>query len=101
TWITGAYREAYVHLFELGWAHSLEVWNTESGELAGGIYGLEIGAAFSAESMFHYETDASKVAFANLAERLRAAGFTIFDAQVMNPHLASLGCVEIPRAAFL
>lgn len=101
TWITTSYHAAYKKLFELGWAHSLEVWNLEKGALVGGIYGLAIGSAFSAESMFHFETDASKVAFASLVMLLRAAGFTIFDAQVMNPHLASLGVVDVPRAEFL
>lgn len=100
TWITQALTRCYVELFEMGWAHSLEVWNTDSGELVGGIYGLAIGGAFIAESMFHRETDASKVAFATLAETLRGS-FEIFDAETMNPHLASLGCVNVPRNDYL
>lgn len=100
TWITEPYLAAYKKIFEAGWAHSLEVWNTESGKLVGGIYGVAIGAAFAAESMFHRETDASKVAFASLVEHLRPT-FDIFDAQIMNPHLASLGCFPIPRAEYL
>lgn len=99
TWITPELAAGYRRLHAMGWAHSLEAWS-EAGELVGGIYGVAVGGAFSAESMFHRETDASKIAFANLVERLRPR-FTIFDAQVMTPHLASLGCVEIPRAEFL
>jgi leucyl/phenylalanyl-tRNA--protein transferase len=76
------------------------VWNTESGALVGGIYGLALGSCFTAESMFHRETDASKVAFASMVELLRPT-FTIFDAEVPNPHLDSLGCVPLPRAQFL
>jgi leucyl/phenylalanyl-tRNA--protein transferase len=101
TWILPALSASFSHLHELGWAHSLEVWNTETGALAGGIYGLALGAAFTAESMFHRETDASKVAFAALAERLRSRGFRIFDAEMPTRHLASLGCVPIRRSEFL
>ena len=100
TWITGELTSGYVRLHELGWAHSLEVWNTDTGALVGGIYGLAIGATFIAEWMFHRETDASKVAFASLVERLRPR-FKIFDAEVPNPHLTSLGCVPISRADYL
>ena len=100
TWITPELVAGYVTLHQMGWAHSLEVWNTESGALVGGIYGLALGSAFTAESMFHRETDASKVAFVSLVERLRP-DFDIFDAQIMNPHLASLGCVDMRRVEFL
>jgi leucyl/phenylalanyl-tRNA--protein transferase len=99
TWITPRLIEGYVALYELGWAHSLEVW--EGSRLIGGIYGVAIGRAFAAESMFHRETDASKVAFAHLAMRLRKSGYAIFDAQVQNPHLASLGVIEVPRTKYL
>jgi leucyl/phenylalanyl-tRNA--protein transferase len=100
TWITGAYRAGFERLRALGSAHSLEVWSPE-GDLAGGIYGVAVGATFTAESMFHRASGASKVAFARLAERLAAAGFETLDAQLPTPHLASLGCVPIPRADFL
>jgi leucyl/phenylalanyl-tRNA--protein transferase len=100
TWITDELSGAYAELFRMGWAHSLEVWNSDSGKLVGGIYGIAIGSCFTAESMFHRETDASKVAFASLVDRLRTR-FDLFDAEVMNPHLESLGCVEMPRAEFL
>lgn len=99
TWITPHLLEGYGTLHDLGWAHSLEVWNGAA--LVGGIYGVAIGRSFAAESMFHRETDASKVAFATLAERLREGGYTIFDAEVQNPHLESLGVVEVPRARYL
>ena len=99
TWIIPSLVDGYVALHELGWAHSLEVW--EGDALVGGIYGVVLGTAMCAESMFHRRTDASKIAFATLAERMRDAGYTLFDAQVMNPHLASLGCVEVPRGAYL
>lgn len=99
TWITPEIVAGYTRLHELGWAHSLEVWDER--ELVGGIYGVAIGASFAAESMFHKRTDASKIAFATLAEHLRDGGYTIFDAQVMNPHLESLGCVPVPRREYL
>jgi leucyl/phenylalanyl-tRNA---protein transferase len=104
TWIIPELVEGYVRLHELGWAHSVEVW--EKGDrgartLVGGIYGIAIGGAFAGESMFHLRTDASKIAFAALATKLKAAGFLLFDVQVQNAHLASLGCIEISRREYL
>lgn len=101
TWITSDLLAGYVALHELGWAHSLEVWNSHTGALAGGIYGIAIGAMFAGESMFHRETDASKVAFATIADRLFDAGYAFLDAQMMTDHLASLGCRPVPRPEFL
>lgn len=103
TWIIPELVEGYVKLHELGWAHSVEVWETAGGArtLVGGIYGVAVGAAFAGESMFHLRTDASKIAFATLATKLQASGFFLFDVQVQNPHLESLGCVEIPRREYL
>lgn len=105
TWIIPELVAGYTKLHELGWTHSVEVWErTASGAprvLVGGIYGIAIGGMFAGESMFHLRTDASKIAFATLAEKLRGAGFVLFDVQVQNPHLESLGCVEIPRAEYL
>lgn len=98
TWITPDILSTYDELHELGWAHSVEVW--QDGQLAGGLYGIAMGALFAGESMFHRETGASKVAFASCADRLRERGFEIFDVQVLTPHLAMLGCVEIPRADY-
>jgi len=99
TWITPEVIAGYTRLHELGWAHSVEVWNDR--DLVGGIYGIAIGGSFAAESMFHKRTDCSKIAFATLAEHLRDGGYTLFDAQVMNPHLASLGCVDVARGEYL
>jgi leucyl/phenylalanyl-tRNA---protein transferase len=99
TWIIPELAAGYRELFALGWAHSVEVW--EDTELVGGIYGVAIGGLFAGESMFHTRTDASKVAFATLVDCLRASGYTLFDVQVQNPHLASLGCIEVPRDEYL
>jgi leucyl/phenylalanyl-tRNA--protein transferase len=104
TWITPGMIAGYTRLHALGWTHSVEVWEQAAhGErtLVGGIYGIAIGAMFAGESMFHRRTDASKIAFATLAERLVAGGFELFDVQLMTSHLESLGCVELPRAAYL
>lgn len=100
TWIDEDVIAMEVSLYERGLAHSVEVWNTETNMLVGGIFGVSMGAVFAAESMFHRETDASKVAFASLAERLRSADFRLFDVQLMTPHLASLGCVDITREQY-
>jgi leucyl/phenylalanyl-tRNA--protein transferase len=100
-WITPAIRAAYGELHTLGWAHSIEVWDA-GGALAGGLYGVEIGGLFAAESKFHRRTDASKVALVALVERLRAAGGErVLDVQWTTPHLASLGARDIPRAEYL
>ncbi|OHD72870.1 MAG: leucyl/phenylalanyl-tRNA--protein transferase [Spirochaetes bacterium RBG_13_68_11] len=99
TWISPAFLEAYTRLAEMGWCHSVECWQGD--RLAGGVYGVAIGAWFGGESMFSAERDASKVAIAALVVRLRECGFVLFDAQVMNPHLATLGAVDIPRAEYL
>ena len=100
TWITPAIREAYVKLHGLGWAHSVEVWSEGEGDeprLVGGLYGVAIGGLFAGESMFHTETDASKVALVALVERLRAGGGALLDVQWCTPHLASLGAIGISR----
>ena len=90
---------AYVELHRRGHAHSVEVY--EGDELVGGLYGVTFGGFFGGESMFHRRTDASKAAVAYLVEHLRARGFRLLDAQVPNPHLISLGAVEIPRREYL
>jgi leucyl/phenylalanyl-tRNA--protein transferase len=103
TWIIPELVAGYHALHELGWAHSLEVWErgARGRELVGGIYGLSLGRVFAGESMFHKRTDASKIAFASLVGCLRANDFSLFDVQVMNPHLLSLGCVNVPRATYI
>ena len=99
TWITPAYEQGYQRLHELGSAHSIEVWCGD--ELAGGLYGVTVGAVFTGESMFHRRTDASKVALLALRDRLRVRGFGLLDAQLPTPHLESMGAVEIDRASYL
>jgi leucyl/phenylalanyl-tRNA--protein transferase len=102
-WIDDSFIAAYTRLHELGWAHSIEVWSRESADaarvprLVGGLYGIAVGGLFAGESMFHTETDASKVALVALVERLRAGGGVLFDVQWCTPHLASLGAIEITR----
>ncbi|MBO0829675.1 MAG: leucyl/phenylalanyl-tRNA--protein transferase [Streptosporangiales bacterium] len=104
TWITAQIHEAYRRLFDLGWAHSVETWNAD-GELVGGLYGVAIGGLFAGESMFHRETDASKVALVALVRLLTSgvddAASRLLDTQWLTPHLASLGCVEITRDEYL
>ncbi len=99
TWITPAIRAAYGELHALGYAHSVETWR--SGTLVGGLYGISIGRMFFGESMFTRETDASKVALARLAAQLHCWEFELIDCQMMNPHLASLGAMEMPRREFI
>lgn len=99
TWITPEMAYAYGRLHELGYAHSVEVW--QQGELVGGLYGLALGGFFSGESMFHRVRDASNVALAYLVDRLRNRGFVLFDVQQTSPHLQRLGATEIPRREFL
>ncbi|MCC6729807.1 MAG: leucyl/phenylalanyl-tRNA--protein transferase [Chthonomonadales bacterium] len=98
TWITEEFVAVYGELHRRGAAHSVEAWS--EGRLVGGTYGLALGAAFMAESMFHRETDASKVALAALVARLRERGFALLDVQYLTPHLSSLGAVEIPGALY-
>lgn len=95
TWINATIVELYGELFDMGYCHTVEVY--EDDDLVGGLYGLAIGSAFFGESMFHRRTDASKIAMAHLVERLKAGGFTLLDTQFLTPHLASLGGTEIPR----
>ena len=99
TWITPGMIESYTELHRRGVAHSVEAWQGET--LAGGLYGLSLGAAFFGESMFAYEADASKVAFVTLVEQLERWGIPLVDCQVHTPHLESLGAREWPRRDFL
>jgi len=97
-WIDSGMREAYLRLHDLGWAHSVEARDAD-GSLVGGVYGLAIGRLFAGESMFHRATDASKVAVMALADLVGPGA--LIDVQWQTPHLASLGVVEWPRAAYL
>jgi leucyl/phenylalanyl-tRNA--protein transferase len=94
-WIDESFVEAYCRLHELGWAHSVEAWRDDA--LVGGLYGVRIRGLFAGESMFHRETDASKVAMWATVELLRADGVTLFDVQWTTPHLRSLGAVDVSR----
>lgn len=99
TWINREIIESYLRLHELGFAHSVEAWT--EGKLAGGLYGVVIGAAFFGESMFHRVTDASKIALVGLVEHLRARNFALLDTQWLTPHLRQFGGIEISRSHYL
>jgi len=99
TWILPEIIEAYTKLHELGYAHSVEAYIGD--ELVGGLYGVVIGRVFFGESMFSKVSDASKVAFVHLVEKLKNEGFHFIDCQVSSSHLARFGAIEIPRDRFL
>jgi len=99
TWITNDMRNAYIRLHKAGYAHSAEAWL--DGELVGGLYGVALGKAFFGESMFHHVTNASKIAFFHLVEKLKSWNYKIIDAQVYTNHLESLGGEMIPRSQYL
>jgi len=99
TWIDETIFHSYAALHRLGHAHSVEVWRDR--QLAGGLYGVRIGAAFFGESMFHRVTGASKVALCHLVDILRRGGFLLLDTQWVTPHIAGFGATEIPRADYL
>ncbi len=99
TWITPELAASYRRMFELGHAHSVEVW--DEAKLVGGTYGVAIGGLFAGESMFHRARDASKVALVHLVGRLRERGYRLFDIQQLTPHTESLGASEISRGEYL
>lgn len=99
TWINDVIFELYLTLHGMGYAHSVEVWDGDN-VLMGGVYGVTLGAAFFGESMFSRRTGGSKLALAYLVARLDQTGFQLFDTQFITPHLASLGAIEISRAAY-
>ena len=98
TWINDTILALYLDLFDVGHAHSVEVWDDDV--LVGGIYGVSLRGAFFGESMFSRKRDTSKIAIAYLVSRLKSGGFSLFDTQFLTDHLASLGGVEIPRAQY-
>jgi leucyl/phenylalanyl-tRNA--protein transferase len=98
SWINDEILYLYGALAASGQAHSVECW--QDGELAGGLYGVQLGAAFFGESMFSRVRDASKVALVHLVARLIAGGFALLDTQFLTAHLAQFGAVEIPHAAY-
>ena len=99
TWVTAEMINAYSRLSELGHAESVEVWSGD--ELTGGLYGVQLGRAFFAESMFSKATDASKVALAHLVKKAKRENWLFIDCQFYTDHLASLGAREISRQAYL
>jgi leucyl/phenylalanyl-tRNA--protein transferase len=98
TWINQRIRDLYVGLYDIGHAHSVEVW--QEGDLAGGLYGVHLGGAFFGESMFHRARDASKVALVHLVARLIAGGFRLLDTQYVTEHLRSFGALEVSRRRY-
>jgi leucyl/phenylalanyl-tRNA--protein transferase len=98
-WITDEIVDAYTALYDLGWAHSIEVWRDE--RLVGGLYGVAIDGLFAGESMFHVATDASKVALMGLVDWLRDRDAVLLDVQWTTPHLATLGAIDVSRATYL
>lgn len=99
TWINQPILKLYLDMNRAGYAHSLECW--KNGELAGGLYGVSLGAAFFGESMFSLATDASKVALVHLIARLRAGGYQLLDAQFTTTHLERFGARSIGRDAYM
>jgi leucyl/phenylalanyl-tRNA--protein transferase len=98
TWINNRIRSLYIQLHKLGCCHSIEAWRDD--KLAGGLYGVRIGAAFFGESMFSRETDASKVALVHLVARLNFGAFQLLDAQFVNPHLQTLGVIAVNKVDY-
>jgi len=99
TWLIEEMKVAYRQLHELGYAHSVEAWMGD--QLVGGLYGVALGKFFFGESMFHRESNASKVVLARLCRYLEKEGFVLLDCQVPNPHLNSMGASLISREEFL
>jgi leucyl/phenylalanyl-tRNA--protein transferase len=99
TWLIAEMQEAYCRLHALGFAHSIEAWNDD--ELVGGLYGVALGKVFFGESMFHTQTNASRVVLAQLMRYLEREDFLLLDCQVPNPHLFSMGASQISRTDFL
>ncbi|TMV92626.1 leucyl/phenylalanyl-tRNA--protein transferase [Thioclava sp. BHET1] len=98
TWINGALFDLYDELHAAGFAQSLEVW--DGPRLAGGLFGITMGGAFFGESMFSARRSGSKIAIAYTVDRLRQAGFVLFDTQYITSHLATLGGIEVTRMEY-
>lgn len=99
TWITSEMKEAYIKLHNKGFAHSVETYFGD--KLVGGLYGVSLGGAFFGESMFHLESNASKVAFYYLVKRCRDMNFDFIDSQVSTDHMKRMGATDISRTDFL
>jgi leucyl/phenylalanyl-tRNA--protein transferase len=98
TWINSAIRRLYRGLFEMGHAHTVEVY--DGGVLVGGLYGVSLGRAFFGESMFHRARDASKIALVHLVARLRLGGYRLLDTQSLTEHLQTFGAIEVPQERY-
>ena len=99
TWISSDMLNAYQALHKQGYAHSIEITNSNN-QLVGGLYGVVVGGIFCGESMFHLQTDASKAAFLALCLHMQAYGMSVIDCQLVNPHLQTLGCIALKRDEF-
>ncbi|MEO8076226.1 MAG: leucyl/phenylalanyl-tRNA--protein transferase [Acidobacteriota bacterium] len=99
TWIDDVIIDSYCAMHRAGLAHSVEAWQED--RLVGGLYGVALGGAFFGESMFHYVTDASKVALVALVDRVRSQGFRLLDIQWVTPHLTQFAAAEVPRRTYL
>jgi leucyl/phenylalanyl-tRNA---protein transferase len=99
TWLNSDMIASYEQLYELGFGHSIETYETD--QLVGGLYGIQLGQVFFGESMFSQCRDASKVALARLVEECRARDIQLIDCQVASDHLASLGAREVSRSQFV
>jgi leucyl/phenylalanyl-tRNA--protein transferase len=99
TWLTAEFMECYSELFQRGYAHSVECWQGDA--LVGGVFGVALERFFSAESMFHRVTDASKIALFYLVEWLKQNHYALVDIQVLTPHMESLGGVWIAREEYV
>lgn len=99
TWISLEILRLYRELHRQGHAHSVEAWR--EGSLVGGLYGVSLGGAFFGESMFHLETDASKVCVVHLVERLRSRGYLLLDIQQQTPHMEAFGAILVPAREYL
>lgn len=101
TWITESVINAYIEFHRAGWAHSVEVWNPETGNLAGGLYGVSLGGVFAGESMFYRESGASKIALAALGLTLKQCGVQLLDTQMVTPVTSLFGAEYYPASEYL
>ena len=98
TWINSQIHDLYRQLHEMGYCHSVEVW--DENKLVGGLYGVSLGTAFFGESMFSRARDTSKMALIHLVERLKTGGYTLLDTQFITEHLKQFGAIEVPKADY-
>lgn len=113
TWILPEMQAAYINLHKLGYAHSIEVWQSldtpvensdtpkPTKQLVGGLYGIAINGLFSGESMFYSKANASKFALIALSDLLNSIEVDFIDCQLLNPFLADMGAIEITRDEFI